>query len=87
MQHRHIHETFAFVASVSVWEISVWPPEKSREPKNERRGRGGEKTLVDKPLDCEQSLIFLCKVTTRETQAQERRSRHKRRGLQSRWMR
>ena len=43
--------------------------------------------LVDKPLDCEQSLIFLCKVTARETQAQEQRSRHKRRGLRSRWLR
>ena len=29
--------------------------------------RDGEKMLVDKPLDCEQSLIFLCKVTARET--------------------
>ena len=87
MQRRRLHVTLAFVASVSVWEISVWPPKKSREPENKRRGRGGEKTLVDKPLDCEQSLIFLCKVTARETQAQERRSRHKRRDLQSRWMR
>ena len=26
-------------------------------------------------IDCEQSLIFLCKVTTRKTQARERRSR------------
>ena len=30
-------------------------------------------------IDCEQSFIFLCKVTSRETQARERRSRNKRR--------
>ena len=28
-------------------------------------------------IDCEQFLIFLCKVTARETQARERRSRDK----------
>jgi len=29
-------------------------------------------------VDCEQSLIFLCKVAARETQARERRSRDER---------
>ena len=46
---------------------------------NARPSGTTEKAWIFGPsLDCEQYLIFLCKVTSRETQARERRSRDKR---------
>ena len=53
-----------------------WQPESLTFVTWARSGRGfGTDELL---IDCQQSLIFFCKVTARETQARERRSSDKR---------